>query len=78
MQKKYPELTANLPSNPLPASFEITPRGRGREGDRGRPAAAQKFAGVETVKDGQQTSKRILQVARVIEVVFLDRGASCC
>ena len=31
----------------------------------------QKFAGVERVKDGQQTSKRILQVARVIEVVFL-------
>jgi cell division transport system permease protein len=32
---------------------------------------AQKFAGVERVKDGQQTSRRILQVARVIEVVFL-------
>ena len=32
---------------------------------------AEKFAGVERVKDGQQTSKRILQVARVIEVVFL-------
>ena len=31
----------------------------------------QKFAGVERVKDGQQTSKRILQVARVIEAVFL-------
>ena len=25
MRKKYPQLTANLPSNPLPASFEITP-----------------------------------------------------
>ena len=32
---------------------------------------AQKFAGVETVKDGQQLSKRILSVARVIELVFL-------
>jgi cell division transport system permease protein len=31
----------------------------------------QKFAGVERVKDGQQTSKRILQVARVIQVIFL-------
>ena len=26
MQKKYPELTANLPSNPLPASYEVTPK----------------------------------------------------
>ena len=26
MRKKYPELTANLPTNPLPASYEITPR----------------------------------------------------
>ncbi len=31
----------------------------------------QKFARSGAVKDGQQTSKRILQVARVIEVVFL-------
>ena len=30
-----------------------------------------KFAGVESVKDGQKLSKRILSVARVIEVVFL-------
>jgi cell division transport system permease protein len=32
---------------------------------------SQKFAGVEVVKDGQQLSKRILSVARVIELVFL-------
>ena len=25
MKKKYPELTADLPSNPLPASFRVTP-----------------------------------------------------
>ena len=71
MQKRYPELTANLPSNPLPASYEILPS---RAEDVKVIAADlrhQKFAGVERVKDGQQTSKRILQVARVIEVVFL-------
>jgi cell division transport system permease protein len=71
MRKKYPELTADLPTNPLPASYEITPR-RAEE-VKEIPAAirAEKFAGVERVKDGQQTSRRILQVARVIEVVFL-------
>ncbi len=71
MQRKYPELTADLPTNPLPASYEITP-GRAEEVKEISAAIrAQKFVGVERVKDGQQTSKRILQVARVIEVVFL-------
>ncbi len=71
MQKKYPELTANLPSNPLPASYEVTPRDAGEVKALAADIRAQKFGGVERVKDGQQTSKRILQVARWIEVVFL-------
>jgi cell division transport system permease protein len=71
MQKRYPELTQNLPSNPLPASYEITPKNADEVKDVSAALRAQKFAGVERVKDGQQTSKRILQVARVIEAVFL-------
>jgi cell division transport system permease protein len=71
MRKKYPELTADLPTNPLPASYEITPRRAEEVKDLSAAIRAQEFAGVERVKDGQQTSKRILQVARVIEVVFL-------
>ncbi len=71
MSRKYPELVKNLVSNPLPASYEIDPA---RAEDVKAIAAdlrARKFVGVERVKDGQQTSKRILQVARVIQVVFL-------
>lgn len=71
MRKKYPELTANLPTNPLPASYEITPRRAEEVKELSASIRSQKFIGVERVKDGQQTSKRILQVARVIEVVFL-------
>jgi len=71
MKKKYPELTADLPTNPLPASYEITPRRAEEVKELSAAIRAEKFAGVERVKDGQQTSKRILQVARVIEVVFL-------
>ena len=71
MRKRYPELTANLPTNPLPASYEITPRRAEEVKELSASIRAQQFAGVERVKDGQQTSKRILQVARVIEVVFL-------
>jgi cell division transport system permease protein len=71
MQKRYPELTRDLPTNPLPASYEITPRHAEEVKQLSASIRAQKFAGVEHVKDGQQTSKRILQVARVIEVVFV-------
>jgi cell division transport system permease protein len=71
MQKRYPELTRDLPTNPLPASYEITPRHAEEVKQLSAAIRAQKFAGVERVKDGQQTSKRILQVARVIEVVFV-------
>ncbi|MGL6278138.1 MAG: permease-like cell division protein FtsX [Gaiella sp.] len=71
MQKRYPELTANLPSNPLPASYEVLPVRAEEVKEISADLRAQQFAGVERVKDGQQTSKRILQVARVIQVVFL-------
>ncbi len=71
MRKKYPEFTANLPSNPLPASYEITPARPEEVKTIALDLRRQKFAGVEKIKDGQQTSKRILQVARVIWVVFL-------
>ena len=71
MKKKYPQLTANLPSNPLPASYEITPRNAEDVKAIAADLRAQKFAGVEKVKDGQQTSKRILQVGKWIWVVFL-------
>jgi len=71
MKKRYPELTANLPTNPLPDSYEITPKRAEEVKQLSTSIRAEKFAGVDRVKDGQQTSKRILQVARVIEVVFL-------
>lgn len=71
MKRRYPELTANLPSNPLPASYEVLPAHAEEVKAIAADLRTQKFAGVERVKDGQQTSKRILQVARVIEAVFL-------
>ncbi len=70
-RKAYPKLTQNLSSNPLPASFEVTPANADSLKAISADIRKQKFAGVETVKDGQQLSKRILSVARVIELVFL-------
>ncbi|HET6684549.1 MAG TPA: permease-like cell division protein FtsX [Gaiella sp.] len=71
MQKRYPELARDLPTNPLPATYEVTPRKAEQVKDLSVAIRTQKFPGVESVKDGKQTSKRILQVARVIEVVFV-------
>jgi cell division transport system permease protein len=71
MQKKSPELTRQLPGNPLPDAFEITPKhGEDVALIAGKiPTGA--AAGVEKVTFGKKTAKRILRVARVIEIVFL-------
>ena len=75
MRKKTPDLVKNITSNPLPPSFEVTPR-RAEDvptigPDLRREMRAGKLPGVAKVNDGKETSRRILKVARVIEVVFL-------
>jgi cell division transport system permease protein len=71
MRKSYPQLTENLPSNPLPASFEVLPK-KGEDTEAiALSIRDSKLPGVDEVKYGKETSKRILQVARAIEIVFL-------
>jgi cell division transport system permease protein len=85
MEKRNPDLASSLPTNPLPASYVVTPSkpelvkslSKGIRTEFKTPVCKNGIgnvdaaSGVECVKDGEQTSKRILQVARVIEVVFL-------
>ena len=70
MKQKFPELTANLPSNPLPPSHEVVPV-RAEDVNAIAQSLRPLPAGVEKVKYGKQTADRILRVARVIEIVFL-------
>jgi cell division transport system permease protein len=71
MQKRAPELTRDLASNPLPASFDVTPtKGEDTEGIAQGVQKA-KLAAVDDVTWGKEVSKRILQVARGIQIVFL-------
>ena len=70
MRQKFPELTANLPSNPLPPSHEVVPV-RGEDVDAIAASLRPPPLGVDKVKYGKQTADRILRVARVIEIVFL-------
>ena len=70
MQKRFPELTKNLSSNPFPASEVVTPvKAEYTEGiaESLKPLPP----GVSKVNYGKKTAKRILQVAKVIESVFL-------
>jgi cell division transport system permease protein len=71
MQKRAPELTKNLASNPLPASFDIVPnKGEDTEGIALGIKKA-KLAAVDDVTWGKEVSKRILALARGIQIVFL-------
>ena len=71
MRKRNPELTENLVSNPLPASFDVVPlRGEDTEAIA---VAVQKsrLAAVDQVRYGKEVSQRILAIARAIQIVFL-------
>jgi len=71
MRKRNPELTENLVSNPLPASFDVVPK---RGEDTANIAASvrnAKLAAVDEVRHGKEVSERILQIARAIQLVFL-------
>jgi cell division transport system permease protein len=69
MQRLHPELTRDLPWNPLPDSFEIVPVKAEYIHDIAeslRPPPP----GVDRVIEGKKLSSRVLQVAHVIEAIF--------
>jgi len=71
MRKRNPELTANLASNPLPASFDVVPiRGEDTEAIAVSVQKA-RLAAVDQVRYGKEVSQRILAIARAIQIVFL-------
>jgi cell division transport system permease protein len=71
MRKTTPELVASVTANPLPPSYEVTPAHAENVKVLAADIRAHHFTGVEQVRDGKQTSKRILQVATWIWRVFL-------
>lgn len=70
MQKRSPELTRDLPGNPLPASYEVTPK-KGEYVETIAKRLEPSPAGVHKVDYGKKTAKRVLRVARVFEIVFV-------
>jgi cell division transport system permease protein len=61
MKERYPELTQNLSTNPLPPAFEVTPK----DADQPLPA------GVDKVDYAEKKTQRILAVTNVIKYIFL-------
>jgi cell division transport system permease protein len=71
MKKHYPQLAANVPSNPLGDRLDVTPV-KPEKVDQLYTSilSPAKPPGVDTVTDGKQISHRILKVAHAIEIVF--------
>jgi cell division transport system permease protein len=70
MREKHPELVKNLASNPLPASYEVTPK-RAEQVEEVATSLEPPPPGVEKVNYGKKTTDRILQVAKIIGGIFL-------
>ena len=67
MRKLQPEIVENLPGNPLPDAFEVTPiDGRDAKGIGRSLSTPTLPAGVEKVNDGGAVSERVVTVARVL------------
>jgi cell division transport system permease protein len=70
MEKRYPELTENLPGNPLPRSFEVRPT-KGEHVEAISQSLEPLPPGVEKVSYGRKTANRVLQVARVFTALSI-------
>ncbi len=69
MRRQRPDLTANLVSNPLPASFDVVPN-RGEDTEAIALAVrGANLVGVDKVNYGKEVSRRILGIARAIQIV---------
>jgi cell division transport system permease protein len=69
MKKRYPELTRDLPYNPLPDSLEVTPT-KAEYIDDIAKSLHPLPAGVSEIDRGKRLSGKVLQVAHVIELIF--------
>ncbi len=72
MRKLQPEIVENLPGNPLPDAFEVTPVDGEHAKEIGRNLRAPTLPpGIEKINDGGAVSDRVVTVARVLSSAFL-------
>ena len=72
MKRRFPKLyQTDLPSNPLPDSYTVTPRKAAYTIPLGNQVKQAGWSGVDDVRWGSATAKRVLTIAKVISLVFL-------
>jgi cell division transport system permease protein len=69
--KKFPELYKDVPSNPLPDAWVVTPVKGEYTPELGRRIQQAGYPGVDDVRWGSTTAKRVLTIAEVIWIAFL-------
>jgi cell division transport system permease protein len=70
-KKQYPELYKDVPSNPLPDAWIVTPTKGEFTPELGKRIQAAHYDGVNDVRWGSTTAKRVLTIAEVIWIAFL-------
>ncbi|HEY3543096.1 MAG TPA: permease-like cell division protein FtsX [Gaiellaceae bacterium] len=70
-KRKYPDLYAHVPSNPLPDAYLVTPLKGEYTPELGKQIKASHYPGVDDVNWGSSTAKRVLTIAEVIWIAFL-------
>jgi cell division transport system permease protein len=72
MKRDFKDLTTvPLPSNPLPDSYTVVPLKAAYTPLIGKEVRQSGWAGVDNVRWGSETAKRVLTIAKVISLVFL-------
>jgi cell division transport system permease protein len=72
MKKIYPQLyKVKLLENPLPDSYTVVPLKASDTPLLGKDVQTAGWSGVDAVKWGSETAKRVLTIAKVISLVFL-------
>jgi cell division transport system permease protein len=72
MKKLYPQLyKVKLLENPLPDSYTVVPLSASDTPLLGKDVQTAGWSGVDAVKWGSETAKRVLTIAKVISLVFL-------
>jgi cell division transport system permease protein len=69
MERRTPELVRGVSSNPLPHSFEVTPRKADEVHAISAAVRDASLPGVQKVRDGEKVADRILKAAAIVSAV---------
>jgi cell division transport system permease protein len=69
IKKTQPDLVQGIVSNPLPHSFDVTPKDADNVRSISNQLRALKLPGVQKIRDGEKVADRILKVAALVSTI---------